>query len=68
MGEPLQLLVCHRVGNHTSLKLSADNHIAVAGGAYEFAKLASANLREKDDPYNTLIGGMVGGAFIGLRR
>ncbi|ESZ96695.1 hypothetical protein SBOR_2954 [Sclerotinia borealis F-4128] len=37
------------------------------GGAYEFTKLASANLREKDDSYNTAIGGFVAGSILGLR-
>jgi len=40
---------------------------AAVGGSYQFVKLASANLREKEDPYNTLIGGLVGGSFLGLR-
>lgn len=37
------------------------------GGAYEFATNASANLREKDDPYNAAIGGFFGGSMLGLR-
>lgn len=37
------------------------------GGTYEFAKFASANLREKDDTYNTAIGGFLAGGVLGLR-
>ncbi len=37
------------------------------GGAYEFAKTASANLRRKDDSWNPAIGGFFGGATLGLR-
>lgn len=37
------------------------------GGTYEFAKTASANLREKQDPLNTAIGGFFSGAILGLR-
>ena len=37
------------------------------GGVFEFSKQASANLREKDDVYNTTIGAFLGGAVIGLR-
>lgn len=37
------------------------------GGAYEFTKSASANLRQKDDTYNTAIGGFFSGTMLGLR-
>jgi hypothetical protein len=37
------------------------------GGAYAFSKAVSANLREKDDSWNTAIGGFFGGSIIGLR-
>lgn len=37
------------------------------GGAYEFAKDAAANLREKDDSWNKAIGGFFGGSMLGLR-
>jgi len=40
---------------------------AASGGAYEFVKVASANLREKDDAYNSAIGGFFAGSVIGLR-
>nr|OQO20503.1 hypothetical protein B0A51_13264 [Rachicladosporium sp. CCFEE 5018] len=40
---------------------------AAMGGAYEFSKCASANLREVDDTYNSFIGGALGGAMLGLR-
>ena len=37
------------------------------GGTYEFSKLASANLREKDDSWNTAIGGFLAGSILGIR-
>jgi len=37
------------------------------GGTYEFARVASANLREKDDSWNPAIGGFLAGAVLGLR-
>lgn len=37
------------------------------GGAYEFTKNASANLRERDDAYNPAIGGFFAGTMMGLR-
>ena len=40
---------------------------AAMGGAYEFFKSASANLRQKDDTYNHAIGGAFSGAMLGLR-
>ncbi|KAF2169651.1 hypothetical protein M409DRAFT_20064 [Zasmidium cellare ATCC 36951] len=40
---------------------------AAMGGAYEFTKTASANLRQKDDTYNTAIGGFFSGTMLGLR-
>lgn len=42
-------------------------HTAAMGGAYEFTKCASANLREKNDVYNTTLGGFVAGSILGLR-
>ncbi|KAI9844920.1 MAG: hypothetical protein M1837_005206 [Sclerophora amabilis] len=36
------------------------------GGAYEFTRLASANLREKDDSWNPTLGGFFAGAVLGL--
>lgn len=41
--------------------------IAAVGGAFEFTRKASANLREKDDHYNTAIGGFVAGSLLGIR-
>jgi hypothetical protein len=41
--------------------------IAAMGGTYEFVKTASANLREKEDHYNTALGGFFSGAILGLR-
>ncbi|KAG7293736.1 hypothetical protein NEMBOFW57_003793 [Staphylotrichum longicolle] len=40
---------------------------AAVGGAYEFTRAASANLREKDDYWNHAVGGFVAGAILGLR-
>ncbi|KAI9932782.1 hypothetical protein ASPWEDRAFT_63792 [Aspergillus wentii DTO 134E9] len=40
---------------------------AAMGGTYEFVKTASANLREKEDPYNVALGGFVSGSLLGLR-
>ncbi|KAI7483017.1 TBCC-domain-containing protein [Hortaea werneckii] len=40
---------------------------AAMGGAYEFTKNASANLRQKDDAYNPALGGLMSGAMLGLR-
>ncbi|KAJ5082843.1 NADH-ubiquinone oxidoreductase [Penicillium argentinense] len=37
------------------------------GGTYAFVKAASANLREKEDPWNTALGGFSAGALLGLR-
>ncbi|PKY07377.1 NADH-ubiquinone oxidoreductase [Aspergillus campestris IBT 28561] len=40
---------------------------AAMGGTYEFAKNASANLRETDDHWNVAIGGFFSGAILGLK-
>jgi hypothetical protein len=40
--------------------------VAAMGGAYEFCKNASANLREKDDALNQAFGGFVAGSMLGL--
>ena len=37
------------------------------GGAYEFSRIATANLREKNDSYNEAIGGFFSGAILGVR-
>ena len=37
------------------------------GGAFEFSKTASANLRQKDDAYNSAVGGFFSGSMLGLR-
>ena len=37
------------------------------GGTYQFAKIASANLREKDDSWNTAIGGFLAGSLVGMK-
>ena len=38
------------------------------GGAYKFSELAAANLREKEDHYNSAIGGFIGGSVLGMPR
>ncbi|EEP80640.1 conserved hypothetical protein [Uncinocarpus reesii 1704] len=40
---------------------------ATMGGAYEFVRTASANLREKDDHWNAAWGGFAAGAAMGFR-
>lgn len=40
---------------------------AAVGTTYSFVKTASANLREKEDAYNTALAGFLGGSFLGLR-
>jgi len=40
---------------------------AAMGGTYAFLKDASANLREKEDTWNSAIGGFFAGAIVGLR-
>lgn len=40
---------------------------AAMGGTFAFVSTASANLREKDDPYNVGLGGFFAGALVGLR-
>jgi hypothetical protein len=46
---------------------AANEAVAAMGGSYEFAKTASANLREKDDSWNNAIGGFFAGTMLGLR-
>lgn len=46
---------------------SINNDIGAMGGTYEFTKLASANLREKDDSLNSALGGFLAGGVLGLR-
>merc|ERR1719284_1482006 len=41
---------------------------AAMGGAYAFSKDAAANLRKKDDSYNSAIGGAIAGSMMGLSR
>ncbi|KAI9797873.1 MAG: hypothetical protein M1833_005073 [Piccolia ochrophora] len=40
---------------------------AAMGGAHEFVRNASANLRQRDDSWNPTFGGFVAGAVLGLR-
>ncbi|KAH8701873.1 NADH-ubiquinone oxidoreductase 213 kDa subunit [Talaromyces proteolyticus] len=40
---------------------------AAMGGTYSFARIASANLREKEDPWNAALGGFFSGSILGLR-
>lgn len=37
------------------------------GGSYMFFRNAAANLREKDDSLNTMIGGFIAGGIMGTR-
>lgn len=37
------------------------------GGTFAFVKNASANLREKDDTWNTTWAGLAAGSLVGLR-
>lgn len=41
---------------------------AGVGGTYAFISTASANLREKNDPYNHALGGFCAGALLGVPR
>jgi hypothetical protein len=45
----------------------ANTHAAAMGGTYAFVSAASANLRQKNDPYNPGLGGFFAGALVGLR-
>ena len=49
--------------NRTGLTTRA----AAMGGAYMFSKDAAANLRKKDDTYNSAIGGAFAGSMMGLK-
>lgn len=37
------------------------------GGSYAFVRIAAANLRATNDPYNEMFGGLAAGAMAGLR-
>ncbi len=37
------------------------------GGTFEFTRIAAANLREKNDSWNQVIGGFLAGSVVGLR-
>jgi hypothetical protein len=50
-----------------ALNNAANPILAGVGGVYEFTRLASANLRERDDSLNTAIGGFLAGTILGLR-
>ncbi|KAF2239475.1 hypothetical protein EV356DRAFT_528073 [Viridothelium virens] len=41
---------------------------AAMGASYEFVKCASANLREKDDHWNTTLGAFFSGSMVGLKK
>lgn len=41
---------------------------AAMGASYAFASTVSANLRQKNDSWNTAVGGFLGGSMIGLTR
>jgi hypothetical protein len=51
------------LGDETRLTACA----AAMGGAYMFSKDAAANLRRKDDSYNSAIGGAFAGSMLGLK-
>ena len=51
------------MGDRTGLTARA----AAMGGAYMFSKDAAANLRQKDDSYNSAIGGAFAGSMLGLK-
>ena len=36
------------------------------GASYGFTRTVAANLREKEDPWNTAIGGFFAGSMVGL--
>ena len=59
--------VCLDIANPGLVLVILIFSIAAAGGTYEFARTASANLREKDDSWNPAIGGFLGGGVLGLR-
>ncbi|KAL8907841.1 MAG: hypothetical protein Q9207_001164 [Kuettlingeria erythrocarpa] len=40
---------------------------AAIGGTFEFARIAAANLREREDSYNQAIGGFFAGGIVGFR-
>jgi hypothetical protein len=50
------------------LQAQTDLDTAAMGGTYEFTRLASANLREKDDSYNSAIAGFLAGSVLGIPR
>jgi hypothetical protein len=50
------------------ISIRVDRYAAAMGGTYEFTRYASANLREKDDSYNTALGGFFAGSIMGLGR
>ena len=58
-------------GNRLRDELSAfhltNERAAAMGGTYAFISTASANLRQKNDPYNPGLGGFFAGALVGLR-
>jgi hypothetical protein len=67
---PLAFSVCleERFGASTqgdNPRLTA--RAAAMGGAYMFSKDAAANLRRKDDSYNSAIGGAFAGSMLGLK-
>ncbi|CAK7208716.1 hypothetical protein SCUCBS95973_000196 [Sporothrix curviconia] len=39
---------------------------AAVGGVFEFSRVATANLRQKNDAYNTAVGGFLAGSVFGL--
>ena len=42
--------------------------VAIAPAVYGFSEVAMANLRQTNDPWNTVVGGFLGGFVGGLYR
>lgn len=41
--------------------------LAMVGGTFELSKNASANLRQKNDHYNSAVGGFLAGSILGMK-
>lgn len=67
LGQEAQLSYSVRPSTRVLWQSSCWLFPAAMGGTYEFTKYASANLREKNDSYNSAIGGFLAGSVLGLR-
>jgi len=67
LAQEAQLLFSVGTTMRKSCGMNTDGPQGTMGGAYEFAKTASANLRQKDDVWNPTIGGFCAGTMLGLR-